>query len=75
VAVKNNATSLWLRLDGTWGAFQWLPAAVSTPGATSTAWTYQWSPPGTAAFTVQVKATDAAGNIDPTKPSVPFTVV
>lgn len=75
VAVKNNATNLWLRLDGTWGAFQWLPATLAIPGATSTGWTYSWLPPGTGGFTVQVRATDGSGNVDPTKPNVPFSVV
>ncbi|MNC86540.1 hypothetical protein D3C83_22120 [compost metagenome] len=75
VAIKNGTTNLWLRTDGTWGLFQWLPASLTTPGGTSSAWTFPWAPPGTGSFTLQVKATDAAGNIDPTKPSVPFTVI
>jgi DNA-binding beta-propeller fold protein YncE len=75
IAVKNNATNQWKRLDGTWGAFQWLPAILANPNATSTGWTYSFAPPGTGGFTVQVRATDGAGNIDPTRPNVPFTVV
>ena len=75
VAIRNTATGLWLRLDGTWGAFQWLPASVTSPGATSTGWTYPWAPPGTGSFAIQARATDAAGNVDPTRPSVQFKVV
>jgi hypothetical protein len=75
VAVKNNATSQWKRLDGTWGAFQWLPATLANANATSTGWTHPWAPPGTGGFTIQVRATDGAGNIDPSRPNVPFTVI
>jgi DNA-binding beta-propeller fold protein YncE len=75
VAIKKGTANLWLHPDGTWGVFQWLPASLGTPGATSTAWSYVWSEPGTGSFNIQVKATDGAGNIDPTKPSVAFTVV
>ena len=66
---------LWLRLDGTWGAFQWLPASVTSPGTTSTGWIYAWAPPGTGSFAIQARATDGAGNVDPTRPSVAFKVV
>jgi hypothetical protein len=75
VAVKNNTTGKWLRNDGTWGVFQWLPTVLGTPGATSTGWTYSWAPPGTGAFTVQVRTRDTAGNVDPVLPNVPFTVI
>ena len=60
VAIRNTATTLWLRLDGTWGAFQWLPASVTSPGATSTGWTYPWAPPGTGSFAIQARAIDGA---------------
>jgi DNA-binding beta-propeller fold protein YncE len=75
VAVKDNATGLWLRLDGTWAAFQWLPAALAAPGAPSSGWTYAFAPPGTGAYTVQVQATDDAGNTDAVLPAVSFSVV
>jgi hypothetical protein len=74
VAIKRADTNQWLRLDGTWGVFQWLPASLASPSATSTGWTYDWTSAFAGAFTVQVRATDGAANIDPTLPSVPFTV-
>ncbi|HEY3239360.1 MAG TPA: Ig-like domain-containing protein, partial [Acidimicrobiia bacterium] len=75
IALKNNATGLWLGPSGTWGAFQWVPAILATPGGTATGWTYTWNAPVAGAFTLQVRARDATGNIDPTRPNVPFTVV
>lgn len=75
VALRNNATGLWRQASGTWGAFVWLPATVAVPGATATGWTYNWSSPLAGPFTVQVRARDAAGNIDPTRPNVSFAVV
>lgn len=74
VAVKNRATGLWWRADGTWGPFAAHPAVLGQPGAPSTAWTWSWTPPGPGAYGVSVSAHDAAGNAEPApRPWVPFT--
>jgi DNA-binding beta-propeller fold protein YncE len=76
VAIKDRTTGLWYRSNGTWGSFQQQAAVLSSPGATSTGWSYGWTPApgGSGAYAVQVAASDAAGNVDPTKPWVPFNV-
>ena len=33
IALKRNDTNTWLRANGTYGAFGWLPVTVASPGA------------------------------------------
>lgn len=61
VGVKNVTTNQWLRSDGTWGAFQWLPIAVDTPGATSTTFSYVFNAPGDGSYGFQIRSADLAG--------------
>ena len=74
VAIRDRSSGLWLRGNGTWGTFQNQSANVASIGATSTTWTYSFTPApgGSGNYAMQVAAIDAAGNIDPTKPWVPF---
>ena len=44
VAIKDRATSLWYRSNGTWGAFQNQQATLASPGTTSTTWSYVFTP-------------------------------
>lgn len=61
VAIKNKGDNTWLRPDGSWGAFNWLPATLASPGAASTSWSRTWTAlPGS--FGYQLRATDASGN-------------
>ncbi|MBJ7528807.1 MAG: hypothetical protein JHD04_04685 [Nocardioides sp.] len=61
VALKDKTTGRWLRPDGSWGAFSWLPAALAPPGAASTTWSRPWAAaPGSYGY--QLRASDAAGN-------------
>ena len=61
VAIKNRTTNQWLRPDGTWGAFGWLPTSLAAPGAASTTWSRAWAAtPGLYGY--QLRASDAAGN-------------
>lgn len=61
IAIKNRTTNLWLRPDGSWGAFAWLPTTVDSPGATSSTWSKSWGgTPGIWGY--QLRAFDAAGN-------------
>ena len=74
VAIRDRTSGLWLRGNGTWGTFQNHLANVASIGATSTTWTYSFTPApgGSGNYALQVAAADAAGNIDPTKPWVTF---
>ena len=38
LAIRDRATSQWLRLDGTWGAQQWWATTLTRPRATWTRW-------------------------------------
>ncbi len=73
VAIKNKDRNLWWT-GSAWGTFTWLPATVDTPGATTTTWTYDWTPPEAAAYAMMVKSFDVAGNADPAVPWVSFRV-
>ena len=76
IAIKNRTTGQWWS-GTTWQAtFKWFAVAtLGTPGGTSTSWQYTWNPPtGAGSYALQVRADDAAGNIDPTQPFVNFTV-
>jgi len=74
VAIRDRDTGQWFRANGTWGAFQPHPAVLGSPGATSTTWTFSWTPPasGSGRYGMQAVAVDAAGNVDPSKPWVRF---
>lgn len=72
VAIKDRSTNLWLRADGSWGGFAWLPAALATPGGTSSTWSRTW-PAVPGLFGYQLRAFDAAGN-STTQAFRPFTV-
>ena len=61
VAIKDKATNLWLRADGSWGSFTWLPSTLGQPGAATTSFTRSWAAvPGSFGF--QLRAFDGAGN-------------
>lgn len=74
VAVRDRTSSRWLQPNGSWAtAFAWLASTPASPGARSTSWTFTYqATPGS--FALQVRARDAAGNADPTKPWVRYTV-
>ncbi len=46
------------------GGNNWYPTSCVGCGTTSATWTYSWANPGNGAFTIQSRATDAAGNIE-----------
>jgi tripartite motif-containing protein 71 len=62
VAVKDVETGLWLRPNGTWGAFQWHSVTVDDPGATETTYSYTFTPPDDGQYAFQTRAADAANN-------------
>jgi hypothetical protein len=77
VAIQNRDTlKYWNATTGLWvTTFTWNGGSVlGTPGASPTTWSYGWIPPGAARYAVTVRARDAAGNIDATRPWVNFVV-
>ena len=75
IGIQDRVSKQWFR-NGGWGSFQAQQASLANPGASSTGWSYQWTPPagGSGQYAMQVVAVDAAGNVDPTKPWVTFNV-
>lgn len=61
VAIRDKTTNLWLRADGTWGAFGWLPTTLANPGTASTAFSRAW-PASPGSYGYQLRASDASGN-------------
>ena len=72
VAIRNRTTLQWLQPNGTWGAtFRWLDGAtLSNPNGQSTGWTYNWltPPAGSGIYLIQVRARDAALNVESDPP-------
>ncbi len=61
VAIKDKATNLWLRADGSWGGFTWLPSTLGQPGQAQTSFSRAWAAvPGSFGF--QLRSFDSAGN-------------
>ncbi len=74
VAVRRGDTSTWLRPDGSWGAFTWVPTTLAAPGSTSTGWSLGLTLPSATGYAVQVRVDDASGNQNPTpRPATSFT--
>lgn len=72
VALKDRTTGLWLRPNGTWGSFGWLPATLANPGGPTTGWTRAVDLPA-GSYALNVRSDDASGKTDPTRPFVQFT--
>ena len=73
VAIKDRDSGLWWT-GSTWAGFTWLAADVASPGATSTPWDYTFTGSVPGSYGMSVRAHDAAGNLDTTRPWVTFTV-
>ena len=75
VAIKNKTTSQWWNGSAWQSGFAWAGnASLGSPGAPSSAWSYSWAAPAAGSYLMQVRADDTSGNMDPTKPSVSFSV-
>ncbi len=73
IAVRNRDTGGWLRADGSFGSIQYLDAVLNAPGETQTGWSFPVTlTDGRWGFSV--RAEDATGNRDSTRPWVAFTV-
>ncbi len=74
VAIQDRASKLWLRIDGSWGAWQQHTATLATVGAPTTTWTWTWASAPAGSFAVQVEARDGDGQRDPTRGWTAFVV-
>jgi hypothetical protein len=77
VGIQNRTTLRWWKAStGTWvTTFTWNSGStLSMPGASPTSWTYLWTPATTGNYTLTVRAIDAAGNFDASRPWINFTV-
>jgi hypothetical protein len=77
VALKNNANGRWWTGTGSSGfstTYTTWEATLTSPGGTSTGWSWDWLPRAAGTYTISVEARDAAGNVDPSKPNVVFNV-
>lgn len=64
VAIRNRATGRWLRLNGSWGAYQRHPVELTAPGARRTGWWLQKRlRPGR--YGVSLVVRDGAGHRNP----------
>jgi hypothetical protein len=76
LSIRNVSTLQYLRPDGGWQAgFTQIESLLAAPGATSTGWSLV--APGSlpnGSYRYEVRAFDAANNLDPTRPSVVFSV-
>ena len=73
LAVKRLSDKLWLRLDGSFGAYQRHPTTLTNPGGASTDWDLSLAL-GSGDYRVYLVVFDSAGNQDPTNDQHKFTV-
>jgi hypothetical protein len=61
VYIRLNGTTTWW--NGTsFGAYTFVQATLASPGATTTTWSYTFTPPASGNYGLQTRAFDAAGN-------------
>lgn len=74
VGIFDRSSSRWLQPDGSWGStYAARTATLAAPGTPSTTWSLPITlPEGT--YAVDARATDAAGNEDPTPAWRPFRI-
>jgi hypothetical protein len=78
IAVKRVSDGRWLSspTSSSFGtAFKWMETTLDVPSGTAVNWTWTWTAPPSSggAFQTLVEARDAVGNVDTSKPQVPFT--
>ena len=73
MSIRDRGSGLWLRADGTWGPFVWLPSTLGSPNAATTTWTFSFGG-ATGLYTVGARARDTSGKFDTTLTWVKFSV-
>ena len=64
VAIQDAVSKQWWHANGTWGAIQWLGAALTRPGQRNTAWNWRWPGGPEGAFVLHARARDSGGAFD-----------
>ncbi len=62
IGIQDTVSKLWWNGSG-WGTFNNQNATVDTPGATSTTWSYTFTPPAAGRYGYQAFGLDGAGNV------------
>ena len=76
VAIRNNALpagSNWWNGTG-WGPYTYLMATLTSPGGTSTAWSYVFDAPASGSYGLQVRSVDTSNNLGSPAPWRNFMV-
>ena len=78
IAIKRLSDGRWLSspTSSSFGTgFKWMETTLDAPGAAAVNWTWTWTAPPSSggSFQTLVEARDAVGNVDTSKPQVPFT--
>lgn len=75
LAIRNRTTLQYWSGSQWINPLTWVSAGLESPGASSTAWAYAWTPPATAPINVTAVAVDDTGLADPPpRPFVNFAV-
>ncbi len=75
VTVFDLSQKLWLRPDGTWGAWAGNNATLAAgAGTTSSDWTFTFTPDARGEYEIKAKTFDNARGKDPAQPSIRITV-
>ncbi|HLM19369.1 MAG TPA: hypothetical protein VK549_16220, partial [Acidimicrobiia bacterium] len=77
VALRDVATGRWWTGSGSTGfstTIRYWDAVVEAPGATSTGWSWSWTPRVAGNYRLNVQIRDAEGNVDGSPPNTPFTI-
>jgi len=78
IAIKRTTDGRWLSspTSSSFGTtFRWFETTLDVQGATAVNWTWTWTTPPSSggSFQTLVEARDAMGNVDLSKPQIPFT--
>jgi trimeric autotransporter adhesin len=74
VSIQNSTTLQWWNGSGWVAATTFVNASLDTPGGTSTAYSYTFSPGVEGSYAVQVRGVDTIGNLGTTIGPRPFTI-
>jgi hypothetical protein len=73
IAIRNRDTGLWWHADGSWGSWRTHLASLASTGRV-TDWEFDWTAAEAGSYAIWAKASDVAGNADPSPAWVRFGV-